>query len=202
MPPLPSNAIGGGKLEPLIFLSLRAACHTCHTFYKNKLNIENIENIENKNISGFSISSLRAKKNIENLNAENENKTIHSVNSDSIFNQTLLEKSWNKFHEKLLNKGRKNLASILAIAKPEILEENEISYTLTNETNKIELERNKNELLNFLKTDLTNNNIKIHIKVNKLKEKKFIYSPLEKYEKLKTINPRIESLRKEFKLNL
>ena len=164
--------------------------------------IEKIEKIENKNISGFSISSLKAKKNIENLNAENENKTIHSVNSDSIFNQTLLEKSWNKFHDKLLNKGRKNLASILAIAKPEILEENEISYTLTNETNKIELERNKNELLNFLKTDLTNNNIKIHIKVNKLKEKKFIYSPLEKYEKLKTINPRIESLRKEFKLNL
>ncbi len=57
-------------------------------------------------------------------------------------------------------------------------------------------------MLSFLKTDLANNNIKIHIKVNKLKEKKFIYSPLEKYEKLKTINPRIESLRKEFKLNL
>ena len=164
--------------------------------------IEKIEKIENKNISGLSISSLKAKKNIENLNAENENKIILSVNSDSIFNQTLLEKSWNKFHEKLLNKGRKNLASILAIAKPEILEENEISYTLTNETNKIELERNINELLSFLKTDLANNNIKIHIKVNKLKEKKFIYSPLEKYEKLKTINPRIESLRKEFKLNL
>jgi len=79
---------------------------------------------------------------------------------------------------------------------------NEISYTLTNETNKIELERNKNELLNFLKAELKNNNIKIHIKVNKLKEKTFIYSSVEKYEKLKKINPRIESLRKEFKLNL
>jgi len=38
--------------------------------------------------------------------------------------------------------------------------------------------------------------------VNKLKEKKFIYSPTEKYEKLKKINPNIEILRKEFKLNL
>jgi hypothetical protein len=35
-----------------------------------------------------------------------------------------------------------------------------------------------------------------------MKEKSFIYSPSEKYEKLKKINPRIESLRKEFKLNL
>ena len=67
---------------------------------------------------------------------------------------------------------------------------------------KIELERNKNELLSFLKAELKNNNIKIHIKVNKLKEKTFIYSSVEKYEKLKKINPRIESLRKEFKLNL
>jgi len=53
-----------------------------------------------------------------------------------------------------------------------------------------------------LKAELKNNNIKIHIKVNKLKEKTFIYSSVEKYEKLKKINPRIESLRKEFKLNL
>ncbi|MDG1967175.1 MAG: DNA polymerase III subunit gamma/tau, partial [Flavobacteriaceae bacterium] len=89
-----------------------------------------------------------------------------------------------------------------SIAKPEILENNEISYTLTNETNKIELERNKIELLSFLKTELKNSNIKLHIKVNKLKEKTFIYSPIEKYEKLKKINPRIENLRKEFKLNL
>ena len=57
-------------------------------------------------------------------------------------------------------------------------------------------------MLSFLKAELKNNNIKIHIKVNKLKEKNFIYSSVEKYEKLKKINPRIESLRKEFKLNL
>ena len=125
-----------------------------------------------------------------------------SKNFNSTFNQDSLKKSWNKFHQKLLNKGRKNLASIIAIAEPEVLENNEISYTLTNETNKIELERNKNELLNFLKTELTNSNIKLNIKVNRLKEKTFIYSPIEKYEKLKKINPRIESLRKEFKLNL
>ena len=46
-------------------------------------------------------------------------------------------------------------------------------YTLTNETNKIELERNKIELLNFLKIELRNSNIKLHIEVNRLKEKNF-----------------------------
>ena len=164
--------------------------------------VEKVEKVEKKNISGLSISSLRAKKDIENLNIAKQKKTTLSKNFDSSFNQVTLNKSWNKFHEKLLTKGRKNLASILAIAEPEVLENNEITYTLTNETNKIELERNKIELLSFLKNELRNSNIKLHIKVNRLKEKTFIYSPLEKYEKLKKINPRIENLRKEFKLNL
>tara|TARA_B100000780_G_scaffold69480_1_gene46110 strand:+ start:149 stop:1792 length:1644 start_codon:yes stop_codon:yes gene_type:complete len=164
--------------------------------------VEKVKKVENKNISGLSISSLRAKKNIENLNTEKQNKKNTSENLDNNFNQEALENFWNKFHQKLLIKGQKNLASIISIAKPEILENNQISYTLTNETNKIELERNKTELLNFLKTELRNSNIKLHIKVNRMKEKSFIYSPAEKYEKLKKINPRIESLRKEFKLNL
>ena len=164
--------------------------------------VEKVEKVEKKNISGLSISSLRAKKDIENLNIAKQKTTTLSKNFDSNFNQVTLNKSWNKFHEKLLTKGRKNLASILAIAEPEVLENNEITYTLTNETNKIELERNKIELLSFLKNELRNSNIKLHIKVNRLKEKTFIYSPLEKYEKLKKINPRIENLRKEFKLNL
>lgn len=164
--------------------------------------VKKVEKVEKKNISGLSISSLQVKKDIENLNIAKKNTINISKNFNSTFNQDSLKKSWNKFHQKLLNKGRKNLASIIAIAEPEVLENNEISYTLTNETNKIELERNKNELLNFLKTELTNSNIKLNIKVNRLKEKTFIYSPIEKYEKLKKINPRIESLRKEFKLNL
>ena len=164
--------------------------------------VEKVEKVEKKNISGLSISSLRAKKDIENLNIAKQKTTTLSKNFDSNFNQVTLNKSWNKFHEKLLSKGRKNLASILAIAEPEVLENNEITYTLTNESNKIELERNKIELLSFLKNELRNSNIKLHIKVNRLKEKTFIYSPLEKYEKLKKINPRIENLRKEFKLNL
>ena len=171
----------------------------------NKVKIEEIkivEKVEKKNISGLSISSLRAKKDIENLNVAKQKTKTLSKNFDSNFNQVSLNKSWNKFHEKLLSKGRKNLASILAIAKPEVLENNEISYTLTNETNKIELDRNKIELLNFLKIELRNSNIKLHIEVNRLKEKTFIYSPIEKYEKLKKINPRIDNLRKEFKLNL
>ena len=73
---------------------------------------------------------------------------------------------------------------------------------LTNNTNKLELEKNKFDLLNFLKKDLKNDKILLEIRVNKLKEKSFVYTPSEKYDKLKKLNPNIEILRKEFKLNL
>ena len=79
---------------------------------------------------------------------------------------------------------------------------NLISYTLTNNTNKLELEKNKIDLLNFLKKDLKNDKILLEIRVNKLKEKSFVYTPSEKNDKLKKLNPNIEILRKEFKLNL
>jgi len=49
---------------------------------------------------------------------------------------------------------------------------------------------------------LRNSQIKLIINVDKIKEKKFIYTPSEKYEKLKSINPSIEKIRKDFKLNL
>ena len=106
------------------------------------------------------------------------------------------------FKQKLVSQVEKNLESILSISNPELKENNKVEYTLTNNTSRLELNKNKNELIDFLKKDLENDNISIEVKVNKLKEKKFIYTPTEKYDKLKKLNPNIETLRKEFKLNL
>jgi len=118
------------------------------------------------------------------------------------FDNDQLLVSWENFYKELIKNGRKNLASILLIDNPKIINRNEIHFTLTNDTNKIELEKNKNELVKFLKKSLRNSQIKLIINVDKIKEKKFIYTPSEKYEKLKSINPSIEKIRKDFKLNL
>ena len=109
---------------------------------------------------------------------------------------------WVKYYSMLIEKGEKNLASILQIDEPILKNKQEIHFTLSNNINKIELEKNKVNLLNFLKEKLNNNLIEIILHVNKEKEKEFIYSPTEKFEKLKEINPSIEKMRKEFKLGL
>ena len=167
------------------------------TLIENNVN-KNEKNIENV-VSGLSISSLKAKKKINTLKNE---KSKNSTYNEFEFDNDQLNKSWIKFQKKINKEGRKNLASILSINKPEIIKGNLISYTLTNNTNKLELEKNKVDLLNFLKKDLKNDKILLEIRVNKLKEKSFVYTPSEKYDKLKKLNPNIEILRKEFKLNL
>ena len=165
---------------------------------KEKLKIKK----ETSSVSGLSLSSLKAKKNIESIALMKKNESESSSSNKAKFDVNSLLNSWKKFQKLTIKKGRKNLASILSISQPQIFEENKLTYTLTNNTNKLELEKSKLELVEFLKKDLKNDSISLEINVNKLKEKKFIFTPGEKYEKLKKINPNIEILRKEFKLNL
>ena len=165
---------------------------------KEKLKIKK----ETSSVSGLSLSSLKAKKNIESIALMKKNESESSSSNKAKFDVNSLLNSWKKFQELAIKKGRKNLASILSISQPQIFEENKLTYTLTNNTNKLELEKSKLELVEFLKKDLKNDSISLEINVNKLKEKKFVFTPGEKYEKLKKINPNIEILRKEFKLNL
>ena len=165
---------------------------------KEKLKIKK----ESSSVSGLSLSSLKAKKNIESIALVKKNESQSSSSNKAKFDVNSLLKSWKKFQELTIKKGKKNLASILSISQPQIFEENKLTYTLTNNTNKLELEKSKLELVEFLKKDLKNDSISLEINVNKLKEKKFVFTPGEKYEKLKKINPNIEILRKEFKLNL
>ncbi len=191
------------KNKSISTVEIKSIKKEIETQINNKEQVE--EKIEDKkipyNVSGLSLSSLKAKKNIENITSLKKNSS-KSLFSNNKFDLNSLQNSWNKFQKLTVNNGRKNLASILTISIPEIFEDHKVIYTLTNNTNKLELEKSKLELVEFLKKDLKNDNISLEIKVNKLKEKKFIYSPTEKYEKLKKINPNIEILRKEFKLNL
>ena len=54
----------------------------------------------------------------------------------------------------------------------------------------------------FLKKTLLNYDLKLDITVNEEIAKKYAFTPLEKYEKLKEKNPNIELLRKTFGLDI
>mgnify|MGYP007000076830 CR=1 len=63
-------------------------------------------------------------------------------------------------------------------------------------------ERQKTDLLQFIRLALQNYSIDLDISVNESIEKTFVYTNEEKFQKLKEKNPSIELLKKTFNLDL
>jgi len=151
-----------------------------------------------KRVSGLSLSSIKIKKEHENIKSP-------TVNEEDLPHDTFLEvdmqKHWDDFVQQLEKQGRKILASNLQTDVPKMKNENTIWIELPNSTMKKEIEREQSLMLDYLKQKLNNYSISLHITVNEEVAKKFAFTPEEKYEKLKEKNPNIELLRKEFDLD-
>ena len=148
--------------------------------------------------SGLSLKSLEKKE---------ENNTI----SNSIDPEVNLEENpyteadiialWEKYSEMMEKKGRFNIASILRIDKPKLLE-NTIKLTLPNSINKVELDIEKKEILDFIRKNLKTNNICIDLIVDEKIEEKLVYTDKDKYDLMKKKNPNLEKLKNSFNLSI
>jgi DNA polymerase-3 subunit gamma/tau len=98
-------------------------------------------------------------------------------------------------------KGRFNIASILRIDKPKLLE-NTIKLTLPNSINKVELGIEKKEILDFIRKNLKNNNICIDLIVDEKIKEKLVYTDKDKYDLMKKKNPNLEKLKNSFNLSI
>ncbi len=94
------------------------------------------------------------------------------------------------------------MGSILIAGQPVLKENYAVVVTLPNNLMKNQLERGKPKILRFIRERLNNYGIQITIEVNEVVEKKFAYTPQEKYEKLKEKNPLLEKLKNTFGLDI
>lgn len=131
----------------------------------------------------------------------NETEVDRSTLPKDYFTETQFHTLWNTYAEQLIQQGDKSLASILNASKP-ALQKWEIQYTLPNSLMADQLERLKPKLLKYLREKLNNFSIDLKVNVLETEVKKFIYTPQEKYNKLKEINPDIEILKNKFGLDL
>ena len=114
--------------------------------------------------------------------------------------EEIMQSSWIDYAEMLESNGRYNISSILRISTP-ILSENLISYSVPNDTTRLEIEKEIISIQNFMRKELKNN-VKLIISVDKNIRKKFKYTISEKYNALKDKNPKIEKLKNIFKLSI
>ncbi len=91
---------------------------------------------------------------------------------------------------------------LFQLSQPKIIDSTTIEYTVPSPLNKVELEREFVYFLPFLRKGLNNFSIQIKIIVKESEEKNFIYTPEEKYKRLREINPAIDELRKKLDLDL
>ena len=150
-------------------------------------------------ISALSLSSIRAKKELE------AKQLIHTKHDGELPTETFSETNmlllWNKFAARLADQNKRLMATYMLMSKP-TLNCPIITIELPNESTKIEFEAGNNELLGYLRGKLHNHDITIEVIVNETVETKYAFTPDDKYEKLKSINPTMELLRKVFDLDV
>jgi DNA polymerase-3 subunit gamma/tau len=150
-------------------------------------------------VSALSLASIRAKRELQETNKSHTKESVQLPTEP--FTETDMLLHWNKYAQKLGDKGYKIMESLLSINDP-VLNGTEITIELPNEGSKIDFESEKNGLLGYLKGHLHNHDITINVIVNESIENKFAFTAQDKYNRLNEINPNLELLRKTFDLDI
>jgi hypothetical protein len=150
-------------------------------------------------VSALSLSSIRAKRELLETNKGFVKETVQLPTEP--FTETEMLLQWGKYAQKLGDKGQKIMESLLMIGDPK-LDGTTIIHELPNEGSKIDFETELYGLLGHLKGHLHNHDISIKVVVNEKVENKFAFTAIDKYNRLKEINPNLELLKKTFDLDI
>ena len=150
-------------------------------------------------VSALSLAGLRAKKELE-AKQNQHLKHLGELPSES-FSETDMLLQWNKFAQRMSDTGKMLLSTYMLMSEP-VLEGSTITLELPNESTKEEFLSGCVELLGYLRGKLHNHDIVINVKVNETVEKKYAFTPDDKYERLRNINPTLDLLRKTFDLDV
>ncbi|PRP66860.1 DNA polymerase III subunit gamma/tau [Nonlabens agnitus] len=150
-----------------------------------------------KRVSTLSIQGMERKKEM----LENQKDATASTDKlpEKNFSQEELTMVWNKYADHLKERGDFILSSILGIDQPK-LKGTTIHLKFPNASMKEDLEKEKGQILEFLKRELQNYLIDFEIDVDKTVTKKYIYTDQDKFNKLVEKNPAVDLLRRTFNL--
>jgi DNA polymerase-3 subunit gamma/tau len=156
-----------------------------------------LKNVQRRS-SSLSLKSVHQKK-VEKKVVVEENFDNHPKD---LFTEEVLQELWLGYVALLNEKGERSMASIVGTDIPKLGENFKISFTVPNKLMEDQFRKGRPPLLRFLREKLNNYGIKILVTLNEAVEKKFAYTPLEKFNKMKEMNPLLEKLRQTFELDL
>ena len=155
--------------------------------------------IENPEISALSLSSLKLKKEV---NIEKEKEKENKIQLENKFDLDALKLYWKKYSKNLSEKGNNSLSSLMEISEPSIFEENKILFNVPSKSNKKEIDLDRENICDFLKSNLKNDQIVLEVNIDESMNKEYYSTPQEKFDKLNEINPILNEFKKDLKLDL
>ena len=153
--------------------------------------------LSTQGVSGLSLSSLRVQK-------EHQEKTLETAETTEIreeaVTQDLLEQNWNAYAKKMNDDGSRNMEALLGLDVPRLKNKTEIHLLVQNDTNRLELEKQSKPLLRYLREQLSNDHLSLHVHVDTKEEKKYVYTTEDKFQELCKGNPIIVDFMQAFNL--
>ena len=150
-------------------------------------------------ISGLSLAGLALQKKHRKEKAQQKTNSEEDKRAKNVSEEEL-HVHWNNYITQLDVKGKKIMAANLNMDQPQLNEDFLISMTVPNQIIQQEIDRNKFELLQFLRDKLENDYLELQVIVKEEMNEKYIFTPEEKYKKMVKQNPSIALLRDTFDL--
>ena len=157
-------------------------------------NIKPSEKKDKKIRSRFSLSDI--------LDGEQkkENKDAKTIKKSEEFSEEKMIEIWKGFSEKVKEEGKTNLYITLTSVLP-TLSETTIHLKISNDTQQKILDENKIELLNYLRTNLQNDFIKVKTEMSEQIKSDIPYTPKDKFNKMVEENPSLKTLQQKLGLD-
>ena len=150
-------------------------------------------------VSGLSLAGMALQKKHRKEKAQQQTKSEEDKRAKEVSLEEL-HVHWNNYIDQLDAKGKKIMAANLNMDQPQLNEAFLMSMTVPNQIIQQEIDRNKFELLQFLRDKLENDHLDLQVIVKEEMNEKYIFTPEEKYKKMVEQNPSIALLKDTFDL--
>ena len=148
-----------------------------------------------------SISGIRKKLNDKEEQVQKQEALL--INSNSKFSSHLLIEKWNKFAEIKKKEGKMGLHTTLTKSSPILKNDFNVDFHLDSEVQKMDLQKETPYLLEYLRKELNNGSIQIHLHVSEMENQKISQlTSRERFFQMAEKNPDLHLFKEEFDLDL
>ena len=148
-----------------------------------------------------SISGIRKKLNDNEEQVQKQEALL--ISSNSKFSSHLLLEKWNKFAEIKKKEGKMGLHTTLTKSSPILKNDFNVDFHLDSEVQKMDLQKETPYLLEYLRKELNNGSIQIHLHVSEMEDQKISqFTSRERFFQMAEKNPDLHLFKEEFDLDL